>query len=57
MILMSLCDHNCVKLQTNEQGAYYIKKMLDLLCEESISGSRSGREVVYRLGEKSTTSV
>ena len=34
-----------------------IKRMLNLLDEESISGSRSGREVVYRLDEKSTTSV
>ena len=31
--------------------------MLDLLDEESISRSRSGREMVYKLDEKSTTGV
>ena len=50
---MRLCDHNCVILQMNEQGAlcliYSMKKeFLDRVVVE---------KMVYKLDEKSTTSV
>ena len=54
---MSLCDHNCVILQTNRARYTLNMKILDLINKESVSEAFTVVELVYKFNEKSTTSV
>ena len=54
---MSVCNRNCVILQTNGVRCILYKKILDLLYEETVSGACSGRASLYKFEEKSTVSL
>ena len=43
MMILSVCNRNCVILRTNRARCALNKEIFDLLNEESVSGESSGR--------------